>query len=128
MEYTEEVLLSSDVIYAAVSGKIEVDQLATLGKQTRQRAHVSGLKVLIDFTQATGFPSIVNGHNWFNTYYDNMELHLRRVPTAHLCPPSDIEFFNFVETSWTNRGDIIRAFTDREAALKWLESIPTRTS
>ncbi|MES0344825.1 MAG: hypothetical protein ABUK16_12030, partial [Anaerolineales bacterium] len=60
--------------------------------------------------------------------YDSMELHLKNVSTAHLCSPSDIEFFNFIETSWTNRGATIQAFTDREAALKWLGSLPTRTS
>lgn len=128
MEYTEEVLTSSGVIYATVSGKIEADRLANLGKQTRQRAHDSGLKFLLDITQASGLPSIVDAHNWFNDHYDRMELHLKRVPTAHLCSPSDIKLLSFVETSWTNRGAIVRAFTDREAALTWLESIPTRTS
>ena len=128
MEYTEEVLASSGIICATVTGRIDPERLANLGKQTRKRAYASDLGFLLDLIRATDFPSIINVHNWFDDYYDRVDLHLKTVPTAHLGSPSDIELLEFIETSWTNRGAIVRAFTDREAALKWLESCPKRTS
>ena len=101
MKYHEEVITSSGIICARVSGRIEMERLAILGKQTRQQAHARGLKFLLDLTQATCFPSLFEAHNWFNDYYDNLELHLKLVPTVHLCSPSEIKLFSFVETSWT---------------------------
>ena len=127
MQYDEETLEAPDIIYATVMGTINSTQLAQLGKQTRQRAHDSGMRFLLDLTRARGFPSVVDSHTWFDDYYDAIELHLKWVPTAHLCSPNDIELISFVETSWTNRGAIVRAFTDRKAAIEWLGSIPART-
>jgi len=128
MKYTEEDLEQIGVIYATVSGKIEAEKLANFGKQTRQRAHDSGQKFLLDLTRASGFPSIIEAHTWFNDYYDEMDLHLKWVPTAHLCLPRDLELLNFIETSWTNRGANVRAFTDREAALAWISEFGTDKS
>ena len=56
-----------------------------------------------------------------------MELHLKWVPTAHLCLERDMELLAFLETSWSNRGALVRAFTDREAALEWLSTMPPAT-
>lgn len=128
MKYDEEVLTSPGVLYATVSGKIERARFAQLSKQSRQRAHDSGLRLLLDFTRATNFsPTPIIAHNWFVEYYDKIDLYLKWVPTAHLVSPKDLEFFTFVELSWTNRGAIVRAFTDRVAALEWLGGIRTRT-
>ena len=127
MQYDEETLEPLGIIYATVTGTIDSVQLAQQGKKTRQRAHDSGMRFLLDITRATGFPTVIDSHTWFDNNYDAIELHLKLVPTAHLCSPNDIGLMSFVETSWTNRGAIVRAFTDRKAAIEWLASIRTRT-
>ena len=128
MKYDEEVLTSEGVLYATVSGELERAQFAALSKGSRQRAHDCGLRLLFDFTRATNFsPTPTFAHNWFVENYDRTDMYLKWVPTAHVHSPKDIEYFTFIETSWTNRGAIVRAFTDRAAALEWLGSIRTRT-
>lgn len=122
MEYIIETNRSKNLVTIRVSGDLTKTELAPLGVKVRLRAKKEHSRLLFDFRRAKNNLEIIDAHNWIADHYDVIDKQLKLIPTAHLANPDDIDFFKFVETSWSNRGVKIRLFNDERVAVEWLES------
>ena len=122
MKYVEEIIDDKNIIHVRVKGELHAKETAEMGSKIRTKALKHGYKIILDFKETTNYVSIIEGHTWFNDYYDKINIKLRFIPTVHLTNKANEKFFYFIETSWRNRGIRIKAMDDLEAAIKYLES------
>lgn len=113
---------SKKIITVRVSGDMYVYESASLGAEVRARAKKDHYKVLFDFRKAKNHITVLDAYYWITKYYDSVDPHLKWVPVAHLTNAEDETFFSFVETTFINRGAMVRLFKDEEKAIEWLES------
>lgn len=123
MDYIEEIIEEKKIIISRVKGDLYPEETAEMGLKIRKKAIELGYKVIIDFRETKNYVSIVQGHNWFADFYDNIDKNIKYVPTAHITNDEEESYFKFIETSWSNKGASIKLFKDIEAAVKWLDSL-----
>ena len=121
MNYKISLLHESKIILSEVVGLVEADTAAEMGLKVRTQAFELGYSVILDWTQSTLNVSITDAHQFVPKYYDSLDKKLRLIPTVLVYHDKDSELFQFIETSWRNKGIQTHCMNDREAAIDFLK-------
>jgi hypothetical protein len=122
MEYTYDIIENYKVIFVKVSGILNVQEVALMGKTIRLKAKELNYKILFDFTHTKNKISTAEAYFWFTNHYDKIDMKLRYIPTAHISNEEDKSFFYFFETTCYNKCIKVKMFMEKEKALEWLKS------
>ena len=72
MEYIEEIIEDKKIILVKVKGELQAEETAEMGAKIRTKALKHGYKIILDFRETINYISILQGHRWFNDYYDKI--------------------------------------------------------
>ena len=122
MKYIYDIINSSKIVEVRVSGDLDIRGAALMGRTIRIKAKELNYKILFDFTQTRNKIPIAEAYFWFADYYDEVDIKLRHIPTAHLSNEEDKPFFSFFETTCYNKCIKVKMFTKKEKAFEWLKS------
>jgi hypothetical protein len=121
MEYTFEIINDDKIIKVKVFGELTPKETALMGKNIRIKAKELNYKILFDLTEADNKVSISEAYFWFADHYDEIDIKLRYIPTAHITHERDKSFFRFFETTCYNKNIRVRMFMEHKEALEWLK-------
>ena len=121
MEYKEEIYKKKRIIYVKTKGYLSKEELGPLTTLTRLKAKKLNCSLLFDFRESINNISIFEAYYWIKEFYDKIDKSLKYIPTVHIVNKDNEEFFNFVETAWSNRGCCVHNFRDKKEGLHWLE-------
>lgn len=122
MYCNESIDSTNEVIVVRFFGRIEQEGLAKKAKLTRLMARVLNYKIIFDFSESQICFSMSDAFYWVSQHYDSLDPRLKLVPVAHISSERDEKFFEFVETTFINRGANIRLFKNEQDARVWLSS------
>jgi len=122
MEYTSTIDKEKKIIIVRLAGSLTEKDLAPIVLKTRLKAKKLKYKIIFDFRNTDNYISIVDACNWILDHYEKVDANLKLIQTAHITNKKDKDFFQFVETVFSNRGATIKLFEDEKAAIKWLTS------
>ena len=121
MNYNYSIDESSKTVTVRTTGHLETKELSEMGILMRVQARDLKYKIIFDYRLSKNFISITEAYYWFSDYYDVVDIKLGQIPTAIITNNEDKEFFNFFETTCTNKGIIIKIFLEEISAINWLD-------
>lgn len=128
MHYMDEIDSTQKIILVRFFGEIKKEDLAPIAIQTRLMALVLEYKIIFDFSGAQNRATMSDAYFWIDHYYDGLDLRLKRIPVAHIANDGDKEFFEFLETTFLNKGARLRLCNDEQDARAWLSSQDIQSS
>lgn len=112
-----------DYVHAEMFGAFTDVEIEAARARTAAFVVESGLtKVLLDATGVTSWPSTFGLINTTMTQCDSSQVSLK---SALLGRPDQLREIEFVESITASQEYPLRAFTDRDAAVAWLEDTPS---
>ncbi len=128
MRHVVEVDEVNCLIVIRVWGRVTIASIVPVALQERLLAQELGFGVIFDFRRAHFEIAYSEAFYWLDRHYNSVDPSLKHVRTAHIASPSNLEFLQFLELSWSNRGARVRAFEEEAAAVKWLARQPKVTT
>jgi len=122
MHWNEEIDSTNKIILVQFFGAFQQEALVPIVKQTRLMALALEYKIIFDFRGAHLCLSISDVYYWIPKYYDSLDLRLKIVPTAIIRNKRDKSLFEFMETTFLNKGAKICLFDDEQEARDWHSS------
>ncbi len=111
------------IILVTVVGELNATNFEKLCLDIYKMALKLKSKIIFDFTSANITICIGAAYFWFTEHLDNIDIRFRHIPTAHIASDNNWSFLEFVETTWSNKGICVKAFKQKDIAIKWLASI-----
>ena len=123
MEVQYEYDDKQKIIFIRVSGEMTMESIASISNEIRLKAKEMNYKLLYDFRKSTYKKAIIDAYKFFEENFDEKEIEVNYIPTANIVNVEDQDFFQFVETTLTNRGARLKYFTDEKKGIDWLLSL-----
>ena len=121
MGYTLEINKRKRLVITRLEGDLFHEEMGKIGIEARLKAKELNYKTLFDFRNTKNYVSITDAHYWIKDFYDKTDKDIRHIPAAHLVDEENADFFDFIETSWSNQGLTVGSFYDEGAAIQRLE-------
>jgi len=123
MKYTYEINSEKHTIEVTTIGDLMTTEVAAMALEIMTKAKTLKYKIVFDYRQSKNRISIGAAYSWFSTHFDNIDKELKYIPTAYIASMEDWSFYSFFELASNNKGICIRVFQEKNAAMKWLESL-----
>lgn len=123
MYCNESIDSTNKVIVVQFFGEIIQEDLIPKTKLSRLMALILKYKIIFDFSESQICFSISEAFYVISQHYDSLDPRLKLVPVAHISSERDKKFFEFVETTFINRGANIRLCKDEQDARDWFSSL-----
>jgi len=120
MRHVVEVDEVHRLIVIRVSGRVTIASILPVALQERLLAQELGFGVIFDYRRAHFEIAYSEAFYWLDRHYNTIDPTLKQIRTAHLASPENLEFLQFLELSWSNRGARVRVFEDEDEAVRWL--------
>ena len=111
---------TNKIILVRFFGEIKKEEIVPKAKLTRLMALVLDYSIIFDFSKSQIHFSVSDAFYMVPRYYDTVDLRLKLVPVAHIPNKMDKSFFEFMETTFLNKGARLRLCKDEQDARAWL--------
>ena len=123
MEYTCEIDSESKTIKVITKGELTTIETAAMGLNILNKAKEMKYKIIFDHSLSRNRISIAEAYFWFRDHYDNIDLELRKIPTAYIVNENDWEFYSFFECTNNNKYIPIKIFREENTISEWFEDL-----
>jgi len=123
MEYTYKIDAESKTIKVITKGELTTRETAAMGLEILTKAKELKYKIIFDYRLSRNRISITEAYYWFSAHYDNVDLELRKIPTAYIVNENDCEFYFFFECTSINKCIPIKVFLDENTISEWIETL-----
>lgn len=123
MEYACEIDSETKTIKVITKGELTTTETAAMALKVLIKAKELKYKIIFDYRLSINRISFADAYFWYSKHYDNVDVELRKVPTAYIVNEKDWQFFSFFECTNNNKLIPIKIFRNENTIFDWFNSL-----